>query len=113
MSAHGKCRRGPRYVSLIAVLARDLFGLLELMRFEGCYPTTEAESLKMFALAEHSIDEATVRLWMVSGSDRSPNADRLRSFGVVLLGQWHPDDSPPSDEHLAHLAALAKTGASS
>lgn len=111
MTATNLARRGPRYISLVAVLAPDLFGLLEFMRYESAYPTTEAESHKILELAEHKVDDAIVRLWMVAPSDRAPDVARRRSFGVRLLGQWHPDDSPPNDERLEHLAKLARAGA--
>jgi len=58
VSATNLARRGPRYVSLVAVLAPDLFGLLEFMRYESAYQTTEAESHKILELAEHRVDES-------------------------------------------------------
>lgn len=111
MSRRNAHRREPRFVSMMAVLVHDAYALTECMRYDSCFIATEAESHKVKHLIDGSSDDEIVRLYRVAPNDRPPTEDRWRSFDCHVLATWHPDESPPTDEYLMHLAGLAKSGA--
>lgn len=101
-------RRESRYVSKLCVWVPDATALIEGMRYDSCYPDSEAESYKISRLASHSATAAehVVRLTRVARTDAPPTLDRWRSFGAFVLDVRHPDDSPITDADLAHLVAI-------
>ncbi len=105
------CRREPRYVSMMAVLASDAYALIECMRYDSCFVSTEVESHKVKHLIDRSVDDAIVTVYRVAPNDRGPTRERWVSFGCSVLKVWHPDDSPPSAADLENLAGLARLGA--
>lgn len=99
-----KGKKQTRYVSRFAVSVPGLNAVIDMLRYDTCYPTTEVEASKL------SADQpCVVRLTMAASSDREPSRDRWASFGCVVLATWGPDDVGPSDSELEGRLTLHKS----
>ena len=103
--------RQARYVSKLAVFAPSVDAMFDSMRYDGCYPETEAEAAKMSAMATNPDlpDSAKIiRLIMVAAADRTPTYDHWRSYGCFVLAAWGTKDPGPSDAELERLLVLTR-----
>jgi hypothetical protein len=91
-------KKQTRYVSRLAVFVPGLNAVIDMMRYECCYPATEVESGKLSADTP-----GIVRFTMVASSDREPSRERWRSFGCVVLATWGADDVGLTDSELDGL----------
>lgn len=99
-------KKQTRYVSRLAVFVLGVNAVIDMMRYECCYPATEVESGKLSADTP-----GIVRFTMVASSDREPSRERWRSFGCVVLATWGPDDAGPTDSELDRLLVLHNASA--
>lgn len=90
-----------RYVSRIAVFVPGLNAVIDMLRYECCYPASEVEAGKL-----SSDKPGIVKLTMVASSNREPSRDRWRSFGCAVLATWGPDEAGPGDPELENLLVL-------
>ena len=102
----------PRYVTMLAVWVPSAESLIEIMRYESCYPRSEVEAHKISRLIRGVGEDADhiIRLTRAARTEMAPNGYRCRSFGAFVLEEWHPEATPPTDEALAHAVHLAKLG---
>lgn len=94
-------KKQTRYVSRLAVFVPGLHAVIDMMRYECCYPATEVESGKLSADTP-----GIIRFTMVALSDREPSWERWKSFGCVVLATWGLDDAGPIDSELDSLLIL-------
>ena len=108
-------KRETRYTSKLVVHVADAAALVEMMRYDSCFPSSEAEAHKIIRLIGHSDAEDgsdhIIRLTRVAMNDNPPTSERWKSFACHVLDVRHPEGSPLSDEEAKHLAAMSqKTG---
>lgn len=102
------CRKEPRYVSKLAVWVPDAISMIEMCRYDSCYPDSEADSYKVQALIANRAkpEDHVIFLTRAARGDGPPTLRRWQSFGAKVLSVWHPDDSPPTIEDLRQVALL-------
>lgn len=108
-------KRETRYVSKLVVHVADAAALVEMMRYDSCFPSSEAEAHRVIRLIGHAEslqgDDHIVRLTRVALNDNPPTMERWKSFACHVLDVRHPEEAPMSDEEAKHLAELSqKTG---
>ena len=103
--AKNKHQRETRFVSQISVMVPDASALIEMMRYDSCYPASEPEAHKIMRLISGSVDptDRLIRLTRVARNDLPPTEGRWRSFACRVLDVRHPDDSPITDAELINL----------
>ena len=99
-------RREPRFVQMIAVHVHGIHGLIDMLRYDSCFPSSEIESRKLTKLIDHASEPSDhiLRLTRVARNDLPPTDQRWRSFGCTVLDYRSPDDEPISDTDLAERA---------
>lgn len=101
-----------RYITALCVWVSSAEALIDCMRYDSCYPASEAESSKIGALISEDSggrrDQANhiIRLIRVARTELPPTLDRWRSFCCYVLDVRHPQDSPLTDAELANLALI-------
>jgi hypothetical protein len=97
-----KSRRQTRYTSSLVVHVCDAQGLIDMMRYDNCYPSTEEESYKIGRLINGSAEPADhfIRLTRVAGSDNPPTEGRWKSFRSTVIDYRDPETSPISDDEI-------------
>lgn len=102
-----------RYVSIITVLVSTVDALVDMMRYDGCFPHLEDDVRRIQAIAHGEIlpgdpTERVVRLTRVSAGGDAATEARWRSFGCVVLDERRPDvDQLTHAEIVARVAARA------
>lgn len=95
-------RRQTRYVVRIAVhvpMARDA---IDMMRYDSCFPASEEESRKLWALDDSKREPAShlVQFICVGQNENTPTRDRWRSFGCTVFEVFSPDEPLKSPAEL-------------
>ena len=105
-------RKEARYVSRIYVQAHGTESLLDMMRYDSCYPSSEAEANKLARMlgGHDSPTDHIVCLTRVAVNQLPPTEGRWRSFGCIVLAVQHPDEVELSDDQLQKLAAYKRAG---
>lgn len=104
-------KKEQRYVSVLTVLASTVDALVDMMRYDGCFPYLEDDVRRIQAMAHDEIMPGdptgrVVRLTRVSASGESATEARWRSFGCVVLDERRPDvDQLTQAEIAARVAA--------
>lgn len=105
-----KAKKEIRYVSRLTVHTLSASALIDMMRYDCCYPATEEESRKIWALIGNeqcgNRDEPKnhiVQLTRVARTDLPATVDRWRSFGCLVLDERPAGDAPLTDEQAARL----------
>lgn len=98
-----KSRKETRYVSVVTVHVPSAAAFVDMMRYDCCYPHSEDESRKIWALIAapglvHQPSDHVIRFVRVSHAQLAADARRWESFGCKVLGENHPDDEPMTDE---------------
>lgn len=99
-------KRQTRYVSRLAVWAPSAHAVVDMLRYDTCYPATEVEAGRLCAMIKNPNASGIVRLTMAAASDRTPSYGRWTSLGCVVLATWGADDPGPSDSELDGLRVL-------
>ena len=111
-----KSRKETRYVSVVTVHVPSAAALVDMMRFDCCYPRDLDESQKIWALIAAVTNKTKpsdhiVRLVRVAHTQLTTTTLRWESFGCKVLGENHPDEEPMTDEEaLALLGVKPKRG---
>ncbi len=111
-------RREPRFVTLIAVHVPMLRDAIDMMRYDCCYPSTEEESRKLYALSDGgnpTDQDHLVQFTSAGRNDGTPTVDRWRSFGCTVFAIRNPDEPLLSPAELlaawrAHQAGVRAPG---
>jgi hypothetical protein len=109
-------RRETRYVTVISVHVPMLRDAIDMMRYDSCYPSTEDESRKLWALSdgyggEKDPKDHLVQFTCAGRADNTPTVDRWRSFGCTVFGVRSLDEPLRSPDELllawrAHQAGV-------
>jgi hypothetical protein len=94
------CKRETRFVSLLTVYVPDAQALIDMMRYDSCYPASELESHKICALlgGRACPVDHIVRLVRVAHNDLPATEGRWRSFACRVLDERSPDGEPLSED---------------
>lgn len=111
MKKHSK--RETRYVSQLVVHAPSASSLIDMMRYDSCFPATEDESRKIWKLIGHEQcgndakpEDHIVRLHRVARTELPATADRWKSFNCTVLDERTLDEDPITfEEALKRLKA--------
>lgn len=97
-----------RYVTALCVWVPNAIALIEMCRYDSCYPASEAESYKVERLINHKAKpvDHIVRLVRVARGDGPPTLGRWRSFHSYVLDVRHPQETSLTDAELADLAKI-------
>jgi len=110
-----KSRRETRYVSVVTMHVPSAAALVDMMRYDCCYPRSEDESRKIWALIAAPINKTkpsdhVVRLVRAAREPLVATALRWASFGCKVLGENHPDEEPMTDEEALALVGVKPEG---
>lgn len=99
-------RREPRYVTIIAVHVPMTRDVIDMMRYDQCYPSTEEESRKLYVLSDahrsKPLDpkDHLVQFTCAGRTYNVPVIERWRSFGCTVFSVRHPDEPLLSPDEL-------------
>ncbi len=98
-----------RYISVLYVWIPDVESLLDMLRYDACYPATEADYYKLHRLIYESEngDDHIIKLIRAAKTDRPADTQRWRSFGCLVLTERHPAGDQPTAFELAGLVKVA------
>lgn len=106
------CTKEPRFVSRLAVYVPSVEALLDMMRYDSCYPATEDDARKLAHLvtgeAWSSPADHLIRLTRVARNNQPATAQRWRSFGCHVLDERPPEHTQPTDDELLELVPPAR-----
>jgi hypothetical protein len=105
-----KFKKDTRYVSVLTVHVSSAEALIDMMRYDSCFPASEADSHKIERLMRHDADadDHIVRLKRVDCTDGEPTIGRWRSFNCTVLDWRNPDSSPLTIEEARNLLKIAR-----
>lgn len=102
-------QRENRYTSKLVVLVADPAALIEMMRYDSCFPSSEVEAHKIIRIINHSGAEDgsdhVIELTRVALNDNPPTIARWKSFACYVLDVRHPEEASLNDEQIRNLAA--------
>lgn len=103
MSRRKPHRKESRYVTIVAVHVPSLRDVIDMMRYDSCYPATEDESRKLWVIEDSGRRKPTdhlVRFACAGRAENTPTVDRWRSFGCTVFCVRSPDAAPMTDDEL-------------
>ena len=93
-----------RYITLLTVHVASAASLIDMMRYDMCYPASEDESRKIWSLIgteqcgnPNDPKNHIVRLLRVAMVDKDATAERWRSFACTVLDERRTNEVPFSD----------------
>ncbi len=103
--------RESRYMSRVTVHVHDLYALMDMCRYDRCYPESEAESQKIQNIARHEVKPGdplgyVVRLIRCAPTNDPPTDGRWRSFGCRVLDYRSTQEPAITDRELQALLLL-------
>lgn len=102
-------RKEQRFISILTIYASSAQGLFDMMRYDSCFPSTEAEAHKIGRLNENedSPEDHIIVLTRCARNDAPATEGRWRSFNCHVLDERHPDsEALPMDKLLARAREL-------
>lgn len=85
-----------RYVTILTVFVPGADALIDMLRYDACYPRTEGDAHKIIRLMNGTddADDHIIELVRASVADVPHNEGRWNSFGCRVLDIRHPETSP-------------------
>lgn len=104
-------RKEQRFISIITVYASSAESLVDMMRYDSCFPATEEDAYKLGRLMSASVDPNLVKpedhiitLTRCARNDLPATEGRWRSFNCHVLDERHPEAQPLAMDKLLVLA---------
>jgi len=101
-----KVTKETRYVTRVYAFVSSIIGAIEMMRYDTCFPNSEADSHKLEAITNHhdqGPDDHLVCFTRVACNDLTPTTQRWRSFNCRVLLVQQPSEEPATIEQLRAL----------
>lgn len=101
-----KHRKESRYITVIAVHVPMTRDVIDMMRYDSCFPSTEEESRKLYALSDGYSEKPKdpkdhlVQFTCAGRNDGTPTVDRWRSFGCTVFTISSPDSPLKTPDEL-------------
>lgn len=99
-----------RYITCISVRASSAESLIDMMRYDSCFPSTEEDAHKIARLMSTDTpsnpDDHIINLTCVGRNDLTPTLGRWRSFNCTVIDVRHPDAEMPTVEELKRRLAM-------
>jgi hypothetical protein len=94
-------RKEARYIQRIVVKVGSIQGVLDMMRYDSCYPETEEDAHKLTRIANGTAkdEDHIVNFIRAARTQSGPTAPRWASFACAVLDVQHPDE--PHRQHVA------------
>lgn len=105
-------RKEQRFISIVTVYASSAESLIDMMRYDSCYPSTEEDAYKIGRLMtrDGSADDHIVTLIRCARNDLPATKGRWKSFNCIVLDERHPETSPMPIDKLRAIA-VERSGA--
>lgn len=106
-----------RCISQLTVHVGSASSLIDMMRYDCCFPATEDESRKIWKLIgieqgnpadRAGPEDHVIRLHRVSRSELPATDDRWRSFGCRVLDERPIGATPITDDEALNLAKVLR-----
>lgn len=108
MSRSKQHRSEKRFVTYLLVRASSATGLIDMMRYDSCFPATEEDSRKIERLINNvdQKEDRILQLICAGRNDMTPTKDRWKSFCCTVLDVRHPDAGFWTQDEIAGLVRL-------
>lgn len=99
-------RKESRYVTIISVHVPCTRDVIDMMRYDSCFPSTEEESRKLWVLSDGYRDKPKdpkdhlVQFTCVGRNDGTPTVERWQSFGCTVFEVRSLDEPLKSPDEL-------------
>lgn len=86
-------RKEPRYIQRVVVRVSRVSNVLDMLRYDSCYPENQEDSRKLERLlgGSRSPDDHVISFIRAGRNESGPTLRRWQSFGCDVLRVEHPD----------------------
>lgn len=101
-------KRQSRVVRTIVVWVPTVHALIDMLRYDSCFPSSEVESLKIQKLlrGDATPGDHVLRLTSAALGSTAPSHERWESFGCHVLDYRSPDEEPITEAEVGALARV-------